>query len=288
MSWDALVGTDPAATEPVGDRVLYVYCLGNAAALGGVAPDGLDDGRAVALVTHGSIGALVSPVAADEFCGAEAEERMKDLGWIGPRACRHEEVVERALLSSPVVPLRFATLFSSPATLVAWLARNEPAIRAALDRFATHQEWAVKGRLDRSRAEAPVLAEALARNVSGATAGARYLQERRVRTQIGHEVSAWVRERCREIAAAVSAHAVEARDRGLGAAQAAGAEALIFNWAFLVPVASVVAFQACVEGFNTALAERGLSVEWSGPWPPYSFTPALDGDGDADSAPTAV
>lgn len=290
MDLNAAPSEEPSGDDaaPTGtDPVVYVYCLGNASALTGLAVQGIDDGRAVELVTYGSIGAVVSTVAADEFCGADAETRMKDLAWMAPRACRHEEVVERALLASPVVPMRFATLFSSPARLTAWLTRHEAAIRAALNRFATHEEYAVKGRLDRSRAEAPVLAAALARGVSGNSPGARYLQEKRVRANIGHEISTWVRERCREIAAALSEYAVELRDRGVGSAEASGAESPIFNWAFLVPVAQVVAFQARVEAFHTELAERGLSVEWSGPWPSYSFTPTLDANGEG-SFTTAV
>ena len=49
----------------------------------------------------------------EEFAGPEAELNLQQLSWVGPRALRHEAVIEEVMASSPVLPARFGTLFSS-------------------------------------------------------------------------------------------------------------------------------------------------------------------------------
>jgi len=51
---------------------------------------------------------------------------------------------------------------------------------------------------------------------------------------------------------------------------------MVWNWALLMPRQAVGGFQALIQDVNAQYAERGLVVECTGPWPPYSFTPALD------------
>ena len=258
---------------------LYLYCLARPGALAAIDGPGVDGEHPVNLIPFEDIVAVVSAVRVDEFLGPPAEARMKDLAWVGPRACRHEAVVERAMGSSPVVPARFAALFSSEERLAAWLETHHDAIARALDRFSDHEEWAVKGRLDRRRAEARLLAAALARQ-GGALSpspGARYFEERRLRAGIGRELDAWLKEVDAGIAGALLDHAVEFREREVvsgGAPDEAGAR--ILNWAFLVPRSRVDDFRTRIQRINAEHGEDGLILDLSGPWPPYSFCPSLD------------
>ena len=257
----------------------YLYCLARSGALGAIDGPGLDAEHPLALIQFKDIVAVVSTVRSDDFVGAPAEARMSDLAWVGPRACRHEAVIERAMRVSPVVPARFAALFSSREILAAWLDAHHDAISSALDRFADHEEWAVKGTLDRRKAEARFLDAALARQ-GGARAsspGRRYLDERRIQAGIGQEIDAWLKEVSAGIARALLDHAVELREREVvsgGAPDEAGAR--ILNWAFLVPRGSVGDFGARVQRINAEHALHGLALDLSGPWPPYSFCPSLE------------
>ena len=69
------------------------------------------------VATFQDLAAVWSPVPVEDFCGSEAEERMLDLTWIGPRVIRHQEVVAGVMRHSPVLPARFGTIFSSSANL---------------------------------------------------------------------------------------------------------------------------------------------------------------------------
>jgi hypothetical protein len=271
--------TPVSSGAPGGDPV-YLFCLARADAISGVdgAGAGVDGQRPLDIIRKQDVVAVVSAVNVDDFSGPAAEARMQDLSWIGPRACRHEEVVELVMRSSPVVPVRFATLFSSRATLLAWLETHHAGISQALDRFADHQEWAVKGALDKRQAEAPLIAAALTRNALPASAGARYLEERRIRAGIGQELNAWRKELCERIARELRGHAVEFRERAVGPQLSDDEGTPILNWAFLISSERVGEFRACVERMNAAHAEHGLAIDCCGPWPPYSFCPALDAE----------
>jgi hypothetical protein len=258
---------------------LYLYCLARSGALAALDGPGVDGEGSINLIAFGNVVAVASAVRVDDFLGPSAEARMKDLAWVGPRVCRHEEVVERAMRASPVVPARFATLFSSRERLAAWLETHQDAISRALDRFADHEEWAVKGTLDRRKAEACFLDAALARQsgVLSSSPGARYFEERRLQAGVGRELDAWLSEAGARIAKALLDHAAEFREREVVSGEAPDEEgARVLNWAFLVSRSSVDDLGARIQQINAEQSERGLILTLSGPWPPYSFCPSLE------------
>jgi len=268
----------------------YLYCLARSAALATIDGPGVDGEHPLELIPFRDIVAVVSAVGVDDFLGAPAEARMRELAWVGPRACRHEAVIERAMRGSPVVPARFATLFSSRETLAAWLETHHDAISRALDRFADREEWAVKGTLDRRKAEARFLDAALARQggALSASPGRRYFEERRIQAGIGQEIDAWLTEVSGGIARALLGSAEEFREREVvssGAPDEAGAR--ILNWAFLVPRSGVGDFGTRIQRINAEHALHGLVLDLSGPWPPYSFCPSLD-SGPCRDAPAQM
>lgn len=276
--------SDSARLDAIPERgeALYLYCLAHGAG-GPPAIDGrgVDGEHSLNLIPFQDVVAVVSTVSVDDFCGPAAEARMRDLAWVAPRACRHETVVEAVMRASPVMPARFGTLFSSRERLVAWLAIHHVAISRALDRLGAHEEWAVKGRLNRRAAEAPLLAAALARSAAPASPGARYLEERRIRAGIGQELNAWLQTLCDWVVGQLREHAVEFRERAIGPKGADEEGIPILHLAFLVPCGSVGDFRASVQRITATHAEHGVVLDCSGPWPSYSFCPSLEADGAA-------
>ena len=266
---------EPQPPSAATARATYVFCLARGGDVARLPWADLVPDLALNLMTVRDVIAVTTSVNVDDYCGADAEARMGDLSWIGPRACRHEAVVESAMGASPVVPARLATLFSSRHRLVAWIEEHYSVVVEALDRFAEHQEWAVKGAVNTAKAEAPLLAAALARASLPAAPGARYLGERRIRAGIGVELRAWVAQTCEQVAQDLSAYAVDMRERPLGPHVVKDTSMPIMNHAFLVPRSLVDAFCARVAQVDALHAERGTSISCSGPWPPYSFCPQL-------------
>jgi hypothetical protein len=259
-------------------QALYLYCLARAAALPALEGPGIDDESRLGLIPFKDVVAVVSGASVDDFCGPSSKARMEDLAWVGSRVCRHQAVVEAAMRHSPVVPAPFAVLFSSTARLRAWLETHHDAISRALDRFASHEEWAVKVKLDRRTAEARVLEGAAEGHDQqpSASAGAHYLRQRGARVAAGPKLDAWLCRTCTEILGDLLHHTAEFRERKVldGPSDADGRP--VANWAFLVPRSGRDAFAGRVESINDDYVARGLSLGLSGPWPPYSFCPRFE------------
>jgi hypothetical protein len=266
---------------------LYLYCL---ARLGWLPPlplegKGVDGRDSLAVATCQDLAAVWSLVPVEDFSGPEAEERLQDLTWIGPRVIRHQEVVAGVMRYSPVLPVRFGTIFASLANLEKVLQRHSDTIGGFLTRLADQEEWAVKGMLDRAGAKAELLSLKLAREAESLEAlspGKRYFEEQRLRAACDQELQQWLQKVCREVWADLRDYAGELQERRLLSREITGSDQdMVWNWALLIPRQAVLGFQALIQELNAQYALPGLRLEVTGPWPPYSFCPALDMEPEA-------
>ncbi|MBZ5677691.1 MAG: GvpL/GvpF family gas vesicle protein [Acidobacteriia bacterium] len=254
----------------ISERAYYLYCL-------------TPSGRALELNEAGvfvwacdGICAVLSESNREEFCGEGSEARLEDLAWLAPRVFRHEAVVERIMGQSPVLPARFATLFSSLESLRSFVLEYHDAITGFFAQVGDKREWAVKGLLDRplvgqsAQPPRPQLAD---------TPGKNYLQKKRMEAEAGELTNQWVRAVCQKAAGELEQQASAFRERQLwnGSDSNEPAE-VILNWAFLVPGDGEADFRRLVTELDERHRAGGLSFALSGPWPPYSFAPALGGE----------
>ncbi len=263
------------------NEAIYVFCLahpGWPAALEG--PD-VTGQNPLFVQDFQGIRAVASWAGTEVFCGPQAEVRMQELDWLAPRACRHEQVIEQVLRHSPVLPLPFGTLFSSLASLGNFLESHRRAILGFLDHVAGREEWGVKGVLDRAGARealAAILLKEQGERLAGVSTGRRYFMEQRIRAGADGRLNAELRRICQGVADELIPGASEFRERRVIAHGASTEnQEVILNWAFLIVQGSRADFQARVERANANSQPRGLVLEMSGPWPPYSFAPSLPG-----------
>jgi hypothetical protein len=256
----------------------YLYCLTPSGHGLQTTQVGVDEQHPVFLHAYGETGAVLSEVAIDEFCGAAAEARLADLAWLGPRACRHAAVIEEVMRQRPVLPARFATLFTSLDSLERSVLDNQAAIARFFTELGDKQEWAVKGLLDRASS----LRRLGAVEAPAAATGVQYLQTKRMKAQLERDFSLLLKEFYRRAAAALGAQPSVFRERKLVApvAEAEDTE-VVLSWAFLVSPAALDDFRARLERLNGGEAFPGLRLVLTGPWPPYSFAPNLSAGAQA-------
>jgi hypothetical protein len=263
-------------------KAIYLYCLTHSGHLRPIEGPGVDGKNPLFLHEFLEIVAVVSTVSLDEFCGSSAESRLQDLSWVGPRACRHEEVIEQVMRYSPVLPARFGTLFSSLDSLDKLLQKHHDAILRFLGCVADKEEWSVKVLLDRATAKWERLSKVLS-NESGRHAslppGMRYIQEQRIRADIEKELSGWLEGVCRKIANDLSNYPADFCQRRILAHGTTRSDGdMVRNWAFLIPRSAVPDFQTRIREVNANYFPQGLVFELSGPWPPYSFSLSIEGE----------
>ncbi len=259
---------------------IYLFCLARHVVAEGLEGTGIDERFPLEVRKfEGNLAAVSSRVLIEDFCGPEAEARMQDLQWLGPRACRHEAVIEQMMRLSPVLPVRFGVLFSSPEQLAEFVSRHRAGISNFLDSVMGLEEWAVKATLDRARAREHILSEALPPEDGkcAATPGIRYFQEQRARAQAEKEVNRWLKTVCSRVVEGLSRPASRARQRKVvpRGSEVRGGDPVL-NWAFLVAEGQLAAFQSEIGRANADYEPYGLVLEASGPWPPYSFCPSFE------------
>lgn len=261
-------------------RALYLFCFARSDVVGEVEGRGVDGQHAVCLFRYPpDLCAVASEVLLEDFCGLAAESKMQQLAWVGPRALRHEEVVEQVMRHSPVLPVRFGTLFSSQESLEEFLVAHRQTIWQFLERVADQEEWSIKGLLDRELAGQALMSAHLAaqqEQLATLPAGTRYFQEQRIRSAAEKELSHWLNETCQQVASELRKQASDFRECQVVPRELpeSGAE-VVLNWAFLLARGASAAFRLRINQVNANHATTGLVFELSGPWPPYRFVPPL-------------
>ncbi|MGD0696770.1 MAG: GvpL/GvpF family gas vesicle protein [Terriglobia bacterium] len=264
-------------------RVLYVFCFARPDLVGTVDGAGVDSGLPLFVFPSSpDLCAIVCEVLQEDFCGPAAEQRMQELAWLGPRACRHEAVVEMVMRRSPVLPVRFGTLFSSREALAEFLEMHRDTISLFLLRVANQEEWSVKGLLDRKEAGQALIDACLRTQQAQLTAmppGTRYFQEQRARAEAQKQLRTWLDATTHQVADDLMHEASDFCECAVVSREhpESGRE-VVLNWAFLLPQNGVAAFRTRIDQLNASYAPQGLLWEVSGPWPPYRFVPPLSMD----------
>jgi hypothetical protein len=280
LAFQAVVWRWEGEVRALKDRAIYLYCFARSDRLRRLSAPGIDGGGQISTLALGGVGAVVSRISAADFREGPGESRLDDPTWVIPRACRHEQVIEEVMGCSPVLPLRFGTVFSSRRALKALLAERCQEIAAFLDSVADKEEWAVKGFVDLARAEAsllatdPVLRERCRRLPE--SPGARYLQEKRLRGEAATQAKLCCRTMAEQVTVELKSRALDMCPVRLQASSVSGRDAaMVLNCAFLLARSGVPRFRARVESMGSAYAEQGLALTLSGPWPPHNFCPSL-------------
>lgn len=256
---------------------LYAYCFADAQKICGRKELFChDDGVAVWSFAVGGIAALVRVTALADFCDGTAEARLSDLSWVGPRACRHQAVTEQAMRFSPVFPVGFGTLFRSYASLAEFLLCHRIAIRKFLDRVDGKREWAIKAYAVQERIEAmAALAADRCPELAAQPPGTRYLRRRQLQPALAAALLADAVASAATVADRLAGFASEARTLNTSQAMVPAERLFAGNFVFLVDAASTEAFCGEVQRLTHEASGLGLELALSGPWPPFSFLPAL-------------
>jgi hypothetical protein len=254
------------------EGALYVYGIvpaGARPALEG-APS-VEAGRSVELLGTPPLGVLVSRVSPALFANTNGG-RDDDLAWLEAPVRAHQEVLERALAAGPVIPMRFGTVVSDEASLVAYVDERRDGFLATLGELEGKREWGVKVLADDERLREGLHAEAEPGAPLPPSEGAAYLARKRDERRLEERVAAYATAAAEAIHRELTALA----DRAATVAQTIGPSderrRLLLNAAYLVDAQGEAAFRAAAEELGRRHAgDDGIAVALSGPWPPYSF-----------------
>lgn len=278
--------TTPAAPPlrhdetPEPGEALWAYCVARAST---DAPDmeGVAAGP-IERVERDQLVAFVSRVPLSDFGEEPLRRNLNDLAWLERVARSHEDVLERALRTATVAPLRLCTIYESEERVRTTLEREHDTFLEILERLEGRQEWGVKllvdpQRLaDEARARSPEAA-ATEEQLAQCSEGGAYLLRRRLERQVS-EVAAWIAdELARQVHARLQDWAVDAVTRPPQNRDLSGHEGeMVLNGAYLVEREQADGLRELVAELEQRHRALGARIALGGPFPAYSFVPEAE------------
>lgn len=204
----------------------------------------------------GGVQALISDVVITDW----AADKLTNPDLVAERVLRHQTVLDAVARVTTTVPMRFGTIVRGEAEVRRWMRCSQKTLQLALLALEGRQEWGLKLHCD------PVPQVELADSET-TSAGTLYLL-RRQRQREAERKAAREQARLADWVRALFAPMAEAT------AMLPLRDGCAVNDALLVRSAALPALFAQEEEVNGQLEGRAR-VELNGPWPAYTFAPAL-------------
>ncbi|WP_083982146.1 GvpL/GvpF family gas vesicle protein [Actinomadura hibisca] len=266
----------PAAPRPPqgGSQGEAVYLYGVARGLDPAALDQVTGvgGAPVRPITAGDLTALVSTVELAHYGEQALRANLEDLEFLEATARAHHDVVDRAAHAAATAPVRIATIYRDDQRVEEILTRQREQFTRVLDRVAGRSEWGVKVHAHPEAYEAapdPAAPDGGEQRAGGG-AGTAYLHRRQQQRRQHQNAARHIAEQAQAIHAELADHAVATRQHPPQDPRLSGHQGTqILNVAYLLDDEQADGFAAVAHTIGERLP--GITVEVTGPWPPYSF-----------------
>jgi gas vesicle protein GvpL/GvpF len=241
------------------DTAWYVYGVvpADVDAASFAAAEGVGAGR-VELVATGGLAAIVGRVPLDEFGEEPLRRNLESRDWLEATARAHDRVLAEALGRTPLVPLRFGTVYRSQDGVRGMLDERATELREAIERLRGRVELGVKAFL-----VAPEQEEGAA-----PSSGREYLLRKQEARATAKSTQTEALESVRALHERLASLADDARVNPPQQPELSGRhETMLLNGAYLVGAELQPAFAAAVDDYG----DERLELVVTGPWPPYNF-----------------
>lgn len=264
------------------ETAVYLVCVAKAGTLH--APDlpGIEPGTSPCVVNIGVLDALVIDVPCELFLADDAEERLKDVSWLTPRAERHEKLVRAAMSQACVMPIGFGSVFSSVELLIESLAEHEASIGEFLVETDGATEWSLKLWTSRAGAIRRAKQEITQEHEDRVGSGTAYLLARRLNDDAIKLAEDTVLGHAEDLIEHLGETILDAAERHASQPEDEPDRWLVAHIALLIENEGMPEFDARLDSLAADFEALGIDLELSGPWPPYSFCPRFGDDEEGE------
>jgi hypothetical protein len=244
---------------------------------------GIDEKGGVFARTFQGLEAIVGKVSLEEFDSETIQIKARnDLPWIKEKAVLHETVIEEAMRNGEeilsLIPMKFGTIFKEEKALEEALTKHHDQFEETLKKLDGKQEWSVKAYLtDQNKFERAVKEKSAAiqekeREIAALPEGMAFFMEEELKEVISGEVSKELDQVVEGLYESLSRHAEASVQTNILAKELTGKrEPMVLNAACLVAKKKIEEFKDTAQRLNQDIRDKGLCLEFSGPWPAYHF-----------------
>jgi plastocyanin len=244
---------------------------------------GIDEKGGVFTRTFQGLEAIVSKVSLEEFDSETIQiKAQNDLHWIKEKAVIHEAVIEEAMRNDgeilSLIPMKFGTIFKDEKGLRETLNKDHEQFKETLEKLEGKQEWGVKAYLT----DQPIFEQAVKENnaaiqkkaeeIAALPEGMAFFMEEELTEAISREVDKELNHVVEGLYESLSRQAESSvQNHILGRELTGRREAMVFNAAFLVEGGKIEEFKEAARKIEQEIRNKGLDLEFNGPWPAYHF-----------------
>jgi len=255
-------------------HLLYLYCVTK------VKPDQntLNDNeiKAYSIYSQG-IYAIVGNVSEDEFGEENLKKNLADIKWVEKKIRQHEKIIEEIMKAATVVPFKFATVFHTEKNIEKMLSGRNMEFKRAIADLDDKEEWGIKIYCSPEKFRAGLeekdksLKEKDA-EINAAGKGKAYFLRKKKEELLKDIMNQKISEYTQDSFERLKMTSMETRiNKILSKEVTEKKDNMVFNAAFLIRNERVKDFKHILEYLVTKYSDRGLTIECSGPWPPYNF-----------------
>lgn len=261
---------------------LYLYAIQQARQKGAFPKmKGIDKMGVVFLLRIGEgMEAIVSRVPLDEFGSEEMSERAQnDLTWIKEKSFLHNEVIRKSgeCFDEPVIPMKFGSIFYDEKSLEKSVKKNSKKFVRLFEKLRGREEWSVKVFADEEKVRRKVvenssLLRKKSKKIASLSPGIAYFKEKELEGEVESRKDEELAKLADKIHKSIPPYVDEVKfGKILANELTMRSEPMILNVALFIRKENKDTFLTDMSNLRDAVKEKGLIVEVSGPWPPYSF-----------------
>ena len=255
----------------------YLYCLKNKTqrkfSLAGI------DKKKIYTLPYKDIEAVITKVNSEEFEPKKVKAKLENLKWAEEKVRNHQAIIEETMKDSPVIPLKFLTLYKSEEKITDTLKKQYKKFRELLNKLRDKAEWGLKVFLvDREKFIKTIKKEdeeivKMKTEIFSKPEGIKYFLEKQLQEKISAKVDEQLDKHIKDIYEVFTPFSVAKPviNKLLPEGLTDKRREMILNISYLIPQEKVEEFQGIVRRLHEYYSPKGLWLEYTGPWPPYSF-----------------
>jgi hypothetical protein len=263
---------------------LYLYCIREKTeGAPAISTKGIDGKGEVFTLAFRELEAIVSGVSLEKFDSEEIQKKaQEDLNWIKEKALIHERIIEEAMRKGDefisLIPTKFGTVFKEERNLEETLNKYYEQFKATLEKLKGKLEWSLKvyitdkKRFEQAIKEKSELIKEKEKEIASLPEGIAYFMEGELNELLSREKKKELKKIHKDLLKRLKIYAEEAREGKILEKELTGrSEPMVLNASYLIKKEKVEGFKVKALRINKQLKTKGLSLEYSGPWPAYNF-----------------
>lgn len=241
---------------------------------------GMDGNYGLYSIPYRNLNMLVSRVSEDEFSESKLNDAIEDIAWLGRHATLHEKIVESVMnVHSPLLPMKFCTIYSEEAYIKKLLEKNYSTFTDAINYLKDKVEYGVKVYVECSafRNKMNNSLHNQFETMDSNDSGRDYLLKRKAKKLIQENLLAEISTMIKMIHSIISEWSTESvPNKMLNIGNKTSGEIQVQNFSYLIENEYLDRFLRVIKEINNRHSHEGLKLMTSGPWPPYNFSPKIN------------